>query len=75
MPPEAHGSSTGYNFSFDIWSLGCCFYEMVVGQPPFGQNGNVDEDLQNEIKNKDIKMKDYFSTDFSRLLFDLLNRN
>ena len=38
MPPEAFVNAKGYNIKFDVWSLGCCLYEIVVGHPPFGQH-------------------------------------
>jgi cell cycle protein kinase DBF2/cell cycle protein kinase DBF20 len=36
MPPEIFNDQLGYDFTFDLWSLGCCLYEIVVGYPPFG---------------------------------------
>jgi serine/threonine protein kinase len=35
MPPESFNPNKGYNEAFDVWSFGCCLYEMVVGEPPF----------------------------------------
>jgi len=37
MPPEVF-EKNGYDFAFDLWSLGCVLYEIVVGEPPFGTN-------------------------------------
>jgi serine/threonine protein kinase len=31
MPPECFIPCEGYNEAFDIWSFGCCLYEIVVG--------------------------------------------
>lgn len=35
MPPECFIPDRGYDQGFDIWSFGCCLYEIVVGKPPF----------------------------------------
>mmetsp|Transcript_27851 Transcript_27851/g.42132 ORF Transcript_27851/g.42132 Transcript_27851/m.42132 type:complete len:86 (+) Transcript_27851:521-778(+) len=35
LAPEIFKKEAGYDFSVDVWSLGCCLYEIVVGQPPF----------------------------------------
>jgi len=34
MAPE-QVLNQGYNFKIDIWSLGCCLYEIVSGYPPY----------------------------------------
>lgn len=33
--PEVMLSSQKYNTSVDMWSIGCTFYELIVGQPLF----------------------------------------
>jgi len=68
MPPEALSSKAGYNFSFDVWSLGCCLYEIVAGDPPFGNSNNSYENVKKEVTYNDVKMKDYFSKDFCSLI-------
>ena len=36
MAPEMlNETNDGYDYSIDIWSFGCCLYELVVGFPPF----------------------------------------
>ena len=75
MPPEAYVKDKGYNWKFDMWSLGCCLYEIVVGSPPFGANPNDQAVMKNEIISNEVKMKDYFSKDFVNLLDGLLDKN
>ncbi|KAJ3105820.1 Suppressor of Sensor Kinase (SLN1) [Phlyctochytrium planicorne] len=43
MAPEIVTSSPelGEKGAQDVWSLGCCFYEMVLGKPPWHQLDNV----------------------------------
>jgi serine/threonine protein kinase len=38
MAPEVFlNGESGYDESTDVWALGCCMYEIVVGNPPFGK--------------------------------------
>lgn len=46
MAPEVFSKGAGYSFSYDLWSLGCLMYELVVGSPPFGLESVTTEDLQ-----------------------------
>ena len=36
MAPEVI-SGRGYNFLVDLWSVGVCLYEFMVGRVPFGE--------------------------------------
>lgn len=42
LAPEVILFDAGYDFSIDCWSLGCCLYEIVVGNPPFQTNELTD---------------------------------
>jgi serine/threonine protein kinase len=35
MAPEIFAKDTVYNKAVDLWSLGCCLYELVSGYPPY----------------------------------------
>jgi len=39
MSPEQCASTGGVDGRADLYSLGCIFYELVCGRPPFGQGG------------------------------------
>ena len=75
MPPEAFSNSEGYGQAFDIWSLGCCLYEIVVGEPPYGLAQSTIGDMKNVLKQEEIHMKDFFSKEFKELLQGLLDYN
>mmetsp|Transcript_41673 Transcript_41673/g.63677 ORF Transcript_41673/g.63677 Transcript_41673/m.63677 type:complete len:151 (-) Transcript_41673:501-953(-) len=75
IPPEAHAKDKGYDYSFDMWSLGCCLYEIVVGEPPYGHAELTASQMKNIVLSKEYNVKDYFSKDFKRLLEGLLHKN
>ena len=73
MAPEQILTNTGYDYSIDIWSLGCCLYEMVSGDPPF--RGETIEEMRDELLQDDIVMKDFFSKQFVSLLNGLMDKD
>jgi serine/threonine protein kinase len=38
MAPEIFNNNGEYDYKVDLWSLGCCLYEIVVGNPPYYVN-------------------------------------
>ena len=74
LAPEIFTSDKGYNYSVDIWSLGCTLYEMVSGNPPFQGPSSINI-MKDVILTQDLLMKEYFSKDFISLMEGLLNKN
>jgi len=62
LAPEIYKKAEGYDFGVDVWSLGCCLYEIVVGNPPFSDPS--EKRLKQQVLTQDVKMKDYFSKKF-----------
>lgn len=52
MPPEVV-SHKPYGFEYDIWSLGCILYCLLIGTPPFHET-TVDK-VMHRILNEELK--------------------
>jgi serine/threonine-protein kinase ULK/ATG1 len=53
MAPEIL-EARSYDSRADVWSVGCIFFEMLTGSPPF--NGTNQGDLLNNIKTKELNV-------------------
>lgn len=63
-----HNIFREYDAKADVWSLGCIFYEMLVGTCPF--KGSNEADLLHNIKTKDLSIPK--EVEISKLSVDLL---
>ena len=78
MPPEAFKKDVKNDFSYDIWSLGCCLYQMAVGELPFGSHIEATfENMPKVLLESELRMSSlrYCSNDFKSLLIGLLKYN
>jgi len=50
----------GYNTSADLWSLGICLYEFVVGDFPFGQQSRSTVQIFQEVVRAQLKFPTWF---------------
>ena len=53
MPPEVLGGKL-YNHKADVWSIGCIYYELLMGFTPF--TGFNIENLKDNLKKGDFKI-------------------
>ena len=63
-------TNKGYDNTVDWWSLGCVFYEMLIGRYPF--KIGLGESLNEDIYKKDILIPDYVSDEAQDLINKLL---
>ena len=71
IAPEV-ASQQAHSYPADLWSIGCLFYSMVVGTPPFEQPGGVKDTLQKIITGAYEEPVDVISPDGLSFLRSLL---
>lgn len=59
MAPEVI-EGRGYSYTADLWSLGICLYEFMVGRVPFAQDSEEPFEIYSEIKNTEIGFPKFF---------------
>jgi serine/threonine protein kinase len=72
MSPEILNEA-GHEVSSDWWSLGIVLYELATGNPPFSSR-NI-EQIADDIRFEEIKMKDFFSSDLKSLIDGLTTKD
>merc|ERR1719446_1072143 len=50
----------GYNTTADLWSLGICIYEFMVGELPFGKDGKTKSDIFKAVLKAPLVFPDSF---------------
>lgn len=73
LAPEIVLSKEGYDSTVDWWSLGCVFYEMLIGRAPY--KIILGDSLNEELYNKRILIPDYVTDEASDLIKKLLMVN
>lgn len=63
----------GYGIERDYWSLGCLYYELLVGQTPFHNKMNNESDLYDRIKSGNVIYPNSMSYESISLIKELLN--
>eukprot|EP00929_Paragymnodinium_shiwhaense_P066786 TRINITY_DN33549_c0_g1_i2.p1 TRINITY_DN33549_c0_g1~~TRINITY_DN33549_c0_g1_i2.p1 ORF type:complete len:1983 (-),score=384.47 TRINITY_DN33549_c0_g1_i2:114-6062(-) len=52
--------SKGYNTSADLWSLGICLYEFLIGEFPFGSNSKNPVEIFQEVVKAELRFPQNF---------------
>lgn len=71
MAPEVINAKP-YDYSADLWSLGCIIYELLVGAPPFCTSSLLQ--LAQLIQYENVKWPDFISPDCKNFLQGLLQK-
>ncbi len=76
MAPEIV-EGLGYDFNVDIYSVGVCFYELICGFLPFGEDLEDPFEIYQEIiNNSDVNFPKYVTNKYAKKLIKLmLNKN
>ena len=75
IAPEIAAQRSSHGYPADLWSIGCLFYSMMVGEPPFEQE-NIPQTLQAIMAGEFEIPKGVFSEtaiDFLRSLLTLVS--
>ena len=70
----ADEENRSYNSKVDLWSIGCVYYEMLFGQPPFygGDKFQIIKDIRNKTSGNRLVLPKKVSAESEQLLNELL---
>lgn len=71
MAPEVL-SGKGYTYYADLWSLGVCMFEFMVGYVPFGEDAEDPYEIYEEIIKKELSFPKYIADEKAKSLMKQL---
>lgn len=74
MAPEIL-TGKGYTYSVDMWSIGICLYEFMIGYVPFAEEADNPYEIYEEIIKKPLTFPSWLKDKYAKkLMQQLLNK-
>lgn len=67
MAPEIL-TGKGYSYSVDLWSIGICLYEFMIGYVPFAEEADDPYEIYEDIIKKNLSFPSWLKDKYAKKL-------